>query len=168
MDEPVTLRRVEPSDVDRIFEWVVQPWYVNEFAGNAVPTPETHKAYFDAVFESGACFLAVLYGGAHVGCAGVKYIEGTHGEGWWYIGDDSMRGKGIGTALIAALAEYAEEELGLKSMHAYVLETNVGCRRALEKNGFSPTFGDFGEHKGVANVRYDLVFASRAGGAGSR
>lgn len=164
----VTLRKVEPSDVGRIFEWVTQPWYVNEFAGNAVPTPETHKEYFDAVFESGACYLAVLYGEEHVGCAGVKYIEDGHGEGWWYIGNESMRGRGIGTALIAKLVEFAKKELGLKSMHAYVLETNVGCRRALEKNGFSLTLGDHGEHKGIANVRYDLTFAVPEEGATSR
>ena len=35
----VELREVTPSDVDRIYGWVIKPWYVNEFAGNAIPTP---------------------------------------------------------------------------------------------------------------------------------
>lgn len=160
MEKRVTLRKVVPEDVERIFEWVVEPWYVNEFAGNAVPTPESHKAYFENVFASGACYLAVDYGGAHVGCAGVKYIENGHGEGWWYIGDESMRGKGVGTMIIGELVQYARRELGLDSMHAYVLETNLACRRALEKNGFRLTEGEFGDHKGILNVRYDLAFES--------
>ena len=154
----VTLRKVEPGDVDRIYGWVKNPWYVNEFAGRGVPTPETHHAYFEKVFASGDCYLAVEWDGEHVGCCGIKYIEGGHGEGWWYIGDESMRGKGIGTALIAALVEYAKKELGLTSMHAYVLETNIGCRRALEKNGFTLTPGEYGAHGDIPNVRYDLRF----------
>ena len=39
----VELREVTPSDVDRIYGWVIKPWYVNEFAGNAIPKPETHR-----------------------------------------------------------------------------------------------------------------------------
>ena len=159
----VELREVTPSDVDRIYGWVIKPWYVNEFAGNAIPTPETHRAYFDNVFKSGACYLAVEYDGVHIGCAGVKYIENGHGEGWWYIGDESMRGRGIGSALIAQLVNYAELELGLSSMHAYVLETNIACRRVLEKNDFVLGSGKFGKLKNVQSVRYDLDFALKHG-----
>mgnify|MGYP000119771315 FL=1 len=71
----VELREVTPSDVDEDLRLGYQAWYVNEFAGNAIPTPETHRAYFDNVFKSGACYLAVEYDGVHIGCAGVKYIE---------------------------------------------------------------------------------------------
>ena len=79
--------------------------------------------------ESGACYLAVEYDGVHIGCAGVKYIENGHGEGWWYIGDESMRGRGIGSALIAQLVNYAELELGfVQRARSYVLETNIACQ----------------------------------------
>lgn len=152
------MRKVEPGDVDRIYGWVKNPWYVNEFAGRGVPTPESHRAYFERVFASEEVFLAVERDGEHVGCCGIRYIEGGSAEGWWYIGDESMRGKGVGTALISALVEYAKTELGLTSMYAHVLETNVSCRKALEKNGFMLMPGSYGEHGGVLRVRYNLSF----------
>lgn len=71
----VALRDIRESDVDRVFDWVSKPWYIDEFAGSAMPTPDAHKTYFESILGGGVCFLAVEFEGIHVGNAGVKNIN---------------------------------------------------------------------------------------------
>lgn len=49
----VALRDIRESDVDRVFDWVSKPWYVDEFAGSAMPTPDAHKTYFESILGGG-------------------------------------------------------------------------------------------------------------------
>ena len=48
------------------------------------------------------------------------------------------RGRGVGEALVAAVARWAEAQ-GAKSLHLWVTETNAPARLLYERLGFSPT-----------------------------
>ena len=156
----VALRDIRESDVDRVFDWVSKPWYVDEFAGSAMPTPDAHKTYFESILGGGVCFLAVEFEGVHVGNAGVKNISNGEGEIWYYIGDESWRGRGIATILVAELIEYSRSIFDLKAIYARVLESNVGSRRVLEKNGFRLAYDNFGFYKGTLMLKYERVVQS--------
>ncbi|WP_333491934.1 GNAT family N-acetyltransferase [Eggerthella sinensis] len=107
----------------------------------------------------GVCFLAVEFEGVHVGNAGLKNIHNGKGEIWYYIGDESWRGKGIATALVAELIDYSRD-LCLEALYARVLENNVGSRRVLEKNGFQLASDNFGLHKGMLMLKYERTIKS--------
>lgn len=156
----ITLRDIREDDVDRVFGWVSRPWYVEEFAGSAMPTLDAHRAYFDSIIGEGACFLAVEFEGVHVGNAGVKNILNGEGEIWYYIGDESWRGKGIATALVAELIDYSRRLLHLETLYARVLESNTGSRRVLEKNGFQLASDNFGFHNGTLMLKYKRTVKS--------
>lgn len=47
----VTLRTIQEDDIDRVYDWVSKPWYVDEFAGSAMPIRDTHRAYFDSILK---------------------------------------------------------------------------------------------------------------------
>ena len=48
------------------------------------------------------------------------------------------RGRGVGEALVAAVARWAEAK-GAKSLHLWVTEANAPARQLYERCGFSPT-----------------------------
>ena len=48
------------------------------------------------------------------------------------------RGRGVGEALVAAVARWAEAQ-GAKSLHLWVTETNAPARLLYQRLGFSPT-----------------------------
>lgn len=136
------LRPFTADDVDRTYGWVTNPWYVEDFAGRARPTPESHERYFQGVLaDEGQLFLAVWLrspgGGRHIGNAGLKYFEGDSCECWYYIGDTTQRGKGYSKEIVRLLCETAWSIDGVGRVRAKVLVENFKSSRALLANGFA-------------------------------
>lgn len=80
--EEIALRPITMAEMRRTFEWVREPWYVEEFKGHAVASFEAHAAYFKMAVrhtrywrESGEAFLAVFLKGVHIGNAGFKAMK---------------------------------------------------------------------------------------------
>ncbi len=76
--------------------------------------------------------------GTPCGLVGLAEIDRADGNAmiWYLVGVPGMAGKGAATAGIDQAAKLAFGELGLQSLHAWIMEDNAGSRRALEKNGF--------------------------------
>lgn len=77
----LTLRPITMDEAFRTYDWVTQPWYVEQFGGHEVKDFESHKRYLEEAVartngwkESGEVFLAVFLDGRHVGNAGIKNI----------------------------------------------------------------------------------------------
>lgn len=138
----LVLRPITMAEMRQTFEWVREPWYVESFKGHAVTSFETHAEYFDMAVhrtrywrESGEAFLAVFLKGVHIGNAGFKAMKCGRGELWYYLAS-SMRGKGLGVRLVAALVSYGAENYGLVSFSARVVRSNLASCRVLEEGGF--------------------------------
>ena len=81
------------------------------------------------------------------------------------IGEESMRGKGIGTELMNQLADYGFNQLKKKKLILNVYSWNLGAIKCYEKVGFrrtdkSPTFITVGSEKWEA-IAMEKVSASR-------
>ena len=146
----ISLRAVAPGDKERTFAWVTQTWYLNEFAGRKKPTWESHAEFFDNVASDDTQrYFAVICDGAHIGNAGLKYINEENPECWYYIGEESFRGRGLSKKIVKQLVEYACENLHLEKLQAKILDWNIASIKAVEANGFVKIEGDFGSFKGA-------------------
>ena len=81
------------------------------------------------------------------------------------IGEESMRGKGIGTELMNQLADYGFNQLKKKKLILNVYSWNLGAIKCYEKVGFrrtdkSPTVVTVGSEKWEA-IAMEKVSASR-------
>jgi RimJ/RimL family protein N-acetyltransferase len=76
--------------------------------------------------------------GQLIGTIGIHKIDATHRHGdiSIVIGDTSIQGKGVATEAIGLMAAHAFEKLNLHKVTAGMWASNVGSRRAFEKNGF--------------------------------
>ena len=76
--------------------------------------------------------------GRHVGNIKLGPIDRRHGLGeiGLMIGDRAAWGTGVGSAVIAMMADIAGRRLGLRKLTAGCYASNLGSRRAFEKAGF--------------------------------
>ena len=131
-----------PFTNDRVvltFEWVKDPDLQHLFLMRGEPTWEVHNEYFERVLQDPAQRVyAVLAGDEHVGNCGLKNLSPlkTEGELWIYIGEPSMREKGIGKHATELLLHEGFEVLGLKMIYAHVADFNTAARRLYKNFGF--------------------------------
>lgn len=151
----VSLRPFSADDVGRTYEWVSNPWYTGDFAGSATPTPEAHCKYFENVMaDCRQIFLAVCVDDVHIGNAGLKYFNGTSCECWYYIGDETKRGKNYANAIVRLLCQVAFSIKGVDCVRARVLTTNLKSSKALLSSGFEER-GVLSDEKGRDFLIYE-------------
>jgi UDP-4-amino-4,6-dideoxy-N-acetyl-beta-L-altrosamine N-acetyltransferase len=80
----------------------------------------------------------IRYEGKPVGLVSLSDIDYINKTTEWgfYIADESVRGKGIGSATLYMLMDYIFVTMGLHSMSTFVLENNPVAIRMYEKFGF--------------------------------
>ena len=129
----VSLRMLEPGDMDALFEMESDPvgWHMVAFAE---PGPRD-RAAFDAHWQRvlaapGAIVRAILLGGGFAGTV-MCFVRGSEREvGFWIR--RPLWGRGIaGAALRALLSAVAERPL-----FARCAADNLGSRRVIERAGF--------------------------------
>lgn len=117
----------------------------NLVAGRGWPHADTA----DALRLPGA--MLVVVDGEVVGDCGWYGPPGDTGEVEIGYGlSPAYRGRGLGTAMVAALVAWVAEQPGVRRIVAETEVTNVASRRVLERNGFTV------ESVAGAAVRYML------------
>ena len=150
------LKTPNQDDIDRTFSWVIRPWYLEEFAGRKKPTHESHEEFFELTLKDGTQrYFAVYLGDVHVGNAGLKYINDESCECWYYIGDESYRGKGLATRIVGLLLDYAFEILKLSIVQARIQTRNLPSIGAVRANGFVVVSSPFNDAKGQETMVYE-------------
>ena len=131
----------EPAIVDLI---------ERHFASMRSQSPEEscHVMGADDLFASGAQVFAVEDADGIWGMGAIRPLDGAHGELKSMHTKSEARGRGIATALLAHLLQFAQD-LGLQKVS---LETGsedhfAPARRLYERNGFTycAPFGDYVE-----------------------
>ncbi len=116
------------SHVAKTFTWVTNPELRRAFLIQGEPNWEGHQEYFRGVLaDPTQRVYAIEYANCHVGNCGIKYISQEHqrGEAWIYVGDTSLRGRGIGKAAMEFLLEEAFRKLHLLRVCAHVADFNT-------------------------------------------
>lgn len=104
-------------------------------------TVESHTKWLKNMVETGKVEQFIIIdknNNLPVGSVFLRDIdyENRKAEYGVFIGEDSARGKGIGTAAAERIIQYGFEELKLHKIFLRVLAENIGAIKSYEKAGF--------------------------------
>ncbi|MBE5867387.1 MAG: GNAT family N-acetyltransferase [Lachnospiraceae bacterium] len=137
----IYLRLMREEDTEDIVRWRNSDAVRQRFIYRGIFTEETHRNWIRTMVEPGKVVQAMICESATdkaVGSVYIRDIDRTHSKGEYgiFIGEDSARGRGIGTAAARLMIRYAFEELGLHRLFLRVLADNVQAISSYEKAGF--------------------------------
>ena len=139
MTNEVTIRPITYDDTENIVRWRNSEYVNSRFIDRRMFTKESHEAWLKNYVETGkvAQFI-ILLNGEPVGSVYLRDIDLNKKEAEYgiFIGEESARGKGVGTKSAILILKYAFEELGLEKIFLRVLKDNPGAVRSYEKAGF--------------------------------
>ena len=160
MNENVTIRPITEADTDNIIRWRNAPSVVEHFIYRTPLTAEAHLNWLHNRVETGdvAQFI-IMDGETPVGSVYLRDIDRVNRKCEYgiFIGEDSCRGKGIGSAAARLALEYAFEELKMNRVFLRVFADNKQAVRSYEKAGFKYE-GTFRDDVIIDGVPYDMVF----------
>lgn len=155
--ETITLRPLTTDDAPAVYaisslQEVAQ--YMRFYRSQSV---EDAKTIIEEYLKDGEAW-AIMQGDT---LRGVFALERTEEEGVYGMSTflaPALWGRGVTTAIMKMVKEYAEVDLRAKSLQAHVVDVNVGSCTALRRNGFYEKeiehFPDY-EH-GLIVFRYDF------------
>lgn len=129
----VTLREVQPADLDRFFEWQLdsEAGWMAAFVAEDPSDRQAFDAHWERILADPAILKrTILAGAAPVGSIVAYDFMGLPTVGYW-IGREFW-GRGIATRALAAFLEIA----AVRPLYARVVEDNLGSLRVLQKCGF--------------------------------
>ena len=139
MTNEVTIRPITYDDTENIVKWRNSEYVNSRFIDRRLFTKESHEAWLKNYVETGkvAQFIILLDGEA-VGSVYLRDIDPDKKEAEYgiFIGEESARGKGVGTKSAKLILKYAFEELNLEKIFLRVFKDNPGAVRSYEKAGF--------------------------------
>lgn len=138
----VTIRPITYDDTDNIIKWRNSEYVNSRFIDRRLFTKESHEAWLKTYVETGkAAQFIILLDGEAVGSVYLRDIDQDKKEAEYgiFIGEESARGKGVGTKSAKLILKYAFEELELEKIFLRVFKDNPGAVRSYEKAGFKKT-----------------------------
>ncbi len=140
-DAGVYLRLMTYDDTDSIVNWRNKDSVRKNFIYQALFTRESHENWIRTKVETGDVVQMIICETAShlpVGSVYVRDIDHTHNKAEYgiFIGEDSARGKGYGTAAAKLMIRYCFEELKLHRLFLRVYAENQQAIRSYEKAGF--------------------------------
>ena len=139
MTGDVTLAPLGREDFGRVSGWLSDPtinrWLVSEFRGQdvtemlvAAMARSRRNRTFVVSMDSEPCGI--------VGFSDFDEVDRIANL-WYVLGEKGLAGRGITTRAVRQALDLGFDELGLQSIHAWIMEDNEASRRVLEKCGFS-------------------------------
>jgi putative acetyltransferase len=157
MDHPAfTLRAANPDDAAAITGMQALPGFRHGTLRLPFPRVEDTKRWLAGLGAADHVLVAVI-GAQLVGIAGLRRLDGRRD----HAGDigmgvhDDFTGQRIGTGLLAALVEMADDWLGLSRLDLTVYTDNLAAQALYRRAGFVLE----GTHRGYALRRGELVDA---------
>ena len=143
----ITLRPVDVSDLDAIFEQMRDPESVRmaAFTARDPSDRDAFDAHMKRIMASPDCELwAIAHDGRLVGTIG-SYLSEGHTEVTYWV-DRACWGQGIATAALGLLLEHVT----VRPLRGRAASDNAASIRVLEKAGFRPVGTDVGFAAGRA------------------
>lgn len=162
MNKNVKIRPMTESDTANIVRWRNTPSVYEHFIYRTPLTEEAHLNWLHNRVETGdvAQFIIVdTEAGKDVGSVYLRDIDNDNKKCEYgiFIGEDSCRGKGIGSTAARLALEYAFEELKMNRVFLRVFADNKQAVRSYEKAGFKYE-GTFRDDVIIDGTPYDMVF----------
>lgn len=140
MQTQVSLIPFSQKHIESTYAWVNDPNLRSRFLMRGEVTPNGHSEYFKRTMaDSTQRVFAILANGRHVGNCGLKHICLHHrrAELWIYIGEETVRNKGIGKSATKLLVEEARTSLALKTLCLHFADFNKAARQLYQGLGFT-------------------------------
>lgn len=139
--EKVVLRPITMEDTDYIVKWRNNPSVQKNFIFRERFTNEIHKHWMETKVKNGEVVQYIILSAKDNSPIGSVYyrdidMQNKSAEFGIFIGEDSARGKGLGTETTKLFTQYGLETLNLHRISLRVLDGNDGAYKAYEKAGF--------------------------------
>lgn len=158
----VMLRPMTEQDTDNVIKWRNSPSVMENFIFRTPLDREAHLNWYNNRVLTGdvAQFIIVdTDTDTDVGSVYLRDIDKQHKkcEFGIFIGEESCRGKGIGSSAAKLILDYAFQELKLNRVFLRVFAQNPRAIKSYEKAGFKHE-GTFRDDVIIDGVAYDMVF----------
>ena len=158
----VTLRDLRLDDISRILAWRNLPEVASYMYTDHTISDAEHARWFaGAMSDDSKRYWIIELDGEPVGLANLYDISLLHGRCYWafYLADDRVRGKGVGSFTERFVMRYVFEELGLEKLCCEVLATNEAVIKMHQRYGFAID-GVLRSHVVKGGERVDVVAMS--------
>lgn len=139
----IYLRKMEYADTDNIVKWRNSDYVREHFIYQALFTKESHENWIRTMVETGKVdqlIICIKSDGEDVpvGSVYIRDIDKVHNKAEYgiFIGEESARGRGIGSMAASLMIEYCFKQLKLHRLFLRVFADNAGAIRSYEKAGF--------------------------------
>ena len=136
----VTLRPLAPSDSARVHAWRNSPEVAAYMYTDHDISPQEHGRWFaGALAAKDKAFWIIEDDGAPVGLANLTGIDLVRRRCEWayYLGEASVRGRGVGAAVEYIVLEHVFGAMGLHKLWCEVLVDNAPVWKLHESFGFT-------------------------------
>ncbi|MEA3457935.1 MAG: UDP-4-amino-4,6-dideoxy-N-acetyl-beta-L-altrosamine N-acetyltransferase [Candidatus Thermoplasmatota archaeon] len=126
-EKGILLKRITPDEIEKIMEWRTSPEVTAYMYTDPKLIIEDQKKWFEKISnEPTVSYWIIVVGGVDVGVINLYDIDQHNKRCFWayYIGEPSVRGKGISIHLECNIYDYVFFELGLNKLCGEVLEFN--------------------------------------------
>ena len=143
--ELVTLRALEPDDLERCHRWMNDSEVTRFLEGGRYPlSMANERQWLDAAMTTRSGFSDVLLaietrdGGVHIGNAGLHEASPEHRTAKLgiVIGEKDYWSKGYGTDTVRALLRFAFEQMNLNRVELGTFDFNERAQACCRKCGF--------------------------------
>jgi UDP-4-amino-4,6-dideoxy-N-acetyl-beta-L-altrosamine N-acetyltransferase len=160
--DAVSLRPLGLGDMIRVLEWRNLPEVASFMYTDHRITDAEHARWFAAAMtdETKRYWIIELHN-VPVGLANLYDISTLHRRAYWafYLADDQVRGKGVGSATERYVMRHVFTELAFDKLCCEVLATNEGVVKMHQRYGFEVD-GVLRRHVVKSGDRVDVIAMS--------
>ena len=162
MKHPVRIRPITEADTDKIIAWRNAPSVMEHFIYRTPLTRDDHLNWFHNRVQTGEVAQFMIIDEETEQEVGSVYLrdidrQNQKCEYGIFIGEDSCRGKGIGSVAARLALGYAFETLGLNRVFLRVFAENLRAQKSYENAGFRYE-GTFHDDVIIDGEAHDMVF----------
>ena len=137
----IYLRPITWEGTELILKWRNADSVRKHFIYQEPFTREGHENWIRTMIDTGRAvqmILCSLTEDRPIGSVYIRDIDRVHNKAEYgiFIGEDTLRGRGIGTAAARLMLQYCFEEEGLHRIYLRALSDNLQAIRSYEKAGF--------------------------------
>lgn len=163
--EKVILRPITDADTDHIVQWRNTSSVRNNFIFRQTFTPEMHRNWLKTKVQTSLVVQYIIEDkktGKPVGSVYYRDVDHDFNSAEYgiFIGDESARGKGLGTETARLFTDFGFKTLGLHRISLRVLAENTPARRSYAAAGFQEE-GTFRDMVRLDGVYHDVVFMAK-------
>jgi UDP-4-amino-4,6-dideoxy-N-acetyl-beta-L-altrosamine N-acetyltransferase len=160
--EKIKIRPIKKSDTNNILKWRNNPRVLEHFIYQEKLTKKEHLNWLKTQVKSKKVYQFIIHDNEDLKDIGSIYLrdidyKNNKAEFGIFIGEDSARGKGMGTLATKEILEFAFKKLKLNKVYLRVFAKNLNAISSYKKSGFVEE-GLFKEDIIIKNTKTDLIF----------